>query len=93
MDFSLVLVIAVAVAGAVWLVDLIALRGKRKARLASAEASIEGELDGESRQKLMRDPWPVDYAKSFFPVLLLVLVVRSFAYEPFRFLRARCCRR
>ncbi|MEC9374750.1 MAG: signal peptidase I [Pseudomonadota bacterium] len=26
----------------------------------------------------------VDYSRSFFPVLLLVLIVRSFAFEPFR---------
>ncbi len=29
-------------------------------------------------------PVLVDYAKSFFPLLLLVLVLRSFCYEPFR---------
>lgn len=31
-----------------------------------------------------REPVPVDYARSFFPVILLVLVLRSFLYEPFR---------
>jgi len=31
-----------------------------------------------------RDPLLVDYAKSFFPVLLIVLVLRSFIFEPFR---------
>ncbi len=30
------------------------------------------------------DSWPVEYAKSFFPLLLLVLVLRSFIFEPFR---------
>jgi signal peptidase I len=29
------------------------------------------------------EPWPVDYAHSFFPVLALVLVLRSFLAEPF----------
>jgi signal peptidase I len=31
-----------------------------------------------------RVPVVVDYARSFFPVILLVLVLRSFLYEPFR---------
>lgn len=31
-----------------------------------------------------REPVLVDYARSFFPVILLVLVLRSFLYEPFR---------
>ena len=26
----------------------------------------------------------VEYARSFFPIILLVLVIRSFLYEPFR---------
>jgi len=30
------------------------------------------------------DSWPVEYARSFFPLLLLVLVLRSFVFEPFR---------
>lgn len=31
-----------------------------------------------------REPTVVEYARSFFPILLLVLVVRSFLFEPFR---------
>ncbi len=31
-----------------------------------------------------KDPVVVDYSRSFFPVILLVLVLRSFLYEPFR---------
>ena len=30
------------------------------------------------------DPWYVEYAKSFFPVILLVFVLRSFLIEPFK---------
>jgi signal peptidase I len=32
----------------------------------------------------LRDPWWVDFSRSIFPVLLIVLVVRSFVVEPFR---------
>jgi signal peptidase I len=31
-----------------------------------------------------REPVLVEYAKSFFPILLIVLVLRSFLFEPFR---------
>ncbi|WP_020394555.1 signal peptidase I [Thiolinea disciformis] len=30
------------------------------------------------------EPWYVEYARSFFPVLLVVLLLRSFVFEPFR---------
>ena len=33
---------------------------------------------------LIREPGTVDYARSFFPVALVVLVLRSFIFEPFR---------
>lgn len=36
------------------------------------------------REKNANEPTWVEYAKSFFPILLLVLVIRSFVAEPFR---------
>ena len=30
------------------------------------------------------EPWYLDYARSFFPVLLLVFLLRGFVAEPFR---------
>ncbi|MCI0510344.1 signal peptidase I [Chromohalobacter marismortui] len=84
MDFTLLLVLAVAITGVVWLVDIAWWRRARRARLAKAEAQVEGELDTATRDKLAKEPWPVDYARSFFPVLLIVLVLRSFVVEPFQ---------
>ena len=33
---------------------------------------------------LYREPMPVEYAKSFFPILFAVLLLRSFLFEPFQ---------
>ena len=30
------------------------------------------------------EPWLVEYARSFFPIVLIVLLLRSFLAEPFR---------
>jgi signal peptidase I len=41
----------------------------------------------ESRRKargVTREPILVDYSRSFFPVIVIVLLLRSFLYEPFR---------
>ncbi|PWW38238.1 signal peptidase I [Chromohalobacter israelensis] len=84
MDFSLLLVLAVAITGIVWLLDIVWWRRARRARLATAESQVDGELDAATRGKLAKEPWPVDYARSFFPVLLIVLVLRSFVVEPFQ---------
>jgi signal peptidase I len=38
----------------------------------------------EVQQGPGREPWWVEYSKSFFPVILLVFVLRSFLVEPFK---------
>lgn len=74
LDFALLLVIAVAVTGVITLLDTLWWRPARRARGAAAAQEASA----------VRDPWPIDYARSFFPVLLVVLVVRSFVVEPFQ---------
>jgi len=69
LNFPLILVIATVVTGVVWLIDAIAFAPKR--RLAARGGEV-----GE--------PILVEYARSFFPVLAIVLVLRSFVFEPFR---------
>jgi signal peptidase I len=71
-DFALVLVVLTSLTGFVWLVDSLLFRQKRMDR--SVQKS--GELP--------RDPVIVEYARSLFPVLLIVLVFRSFLFEPFK---------
>lgn len=65
-DFSLVLVILVAVSGFVWVLDALLFAKGRKAANRTDE------------------PVVVEYAKSFFPVLFIVLLMRSFLVEPFQ---------
>lgn len=70
-DFAAVLVVLTVVTGAIWMLDALVLE-PRRARNGSAPAAIA---------KL---PWYIDLSKSFFPVILAVLILRSFVVEPFR---------
>jgi signal peptidase I len=72
MDFALIITMLTLASGVVWLLDKVWLRRRRRARVEAGEASS----DQPSR--------PVEYATSFFPLLLLVLVFRSFLFEPFK---------
>ena len=69
-DFALVLVIATVVSGAIWLYDIYVWAPQRK-----LAAGGDGEI---------KEPVIVEYAKAFFPVILIVLLLRSFLVEPFR---------
>jgi signal peptidase I len=68
-DLALILTVLTAFTGVVVAVDRFVLR-KRDADTAVTPNRAVGTL--------------VDYSRSFFPVLLFVLVIRSFVFEPFR---------
>ncbi len=70
-DFALLLVVLSGVSGAVWLLDHLFFAAKRK-RTAEQEGAEE-----------YREPAVVEYSKSFFPVLFIILLIRSFLVEPF----------
>jgi signal peptidase I len=71
-DFALVLVVLTLFAGLVWLIDSLAFRQRRLDRAVRLDK-------GPAREPVM-----VEYARSLFPVLLIVLVFRSFLFEPFK---------
>jgi signal peptidase I len=74
LDFSLVLVVVVLASGVVWALDRYMLEPER--RRAAESQGVQAAA--------VALPVTVDYARSFLPVALLVLVVRSFIFEPFR---------
>jgi len=82
-NFPLLLVIAVAVCGALALLDLIFLAPRRRAAIASYQGQV-GDADAAVIDRLNKEPLLVEYGKSFFPVLAIVLVLRSFLVEPFQ---------
>lgn len=70
MDFSAMLTIATLIAGLIWAIDA---WGFKKARLARNNETTD-----------THEPKIAEYARSFFPILLIVLILRSFIAEPFR---------
>lgn len=78
-DFSAFLVLATLVTGVIWLIDALFFARGRRRRAASAGADGAGTVPSSRKEPLV-----VEYARSFFPVILAVLVLRSFVIEPFR---------
>src|SRR5690606_34555601 len=83
LNFPLILVIAVAVCGALALLDLLLLAPRRRLAIAAYEKQVSAP-DEQVLQRLNKEPLLVEYGKSFFPVLAIVLVLRSFLLEPFQ---------
>lgn len=84
-DFPTIMVLLVVVSGAIWIFDILVLAPRR--RLAVTPPAAGAGTDGPKAEALTQPrpaPKIVEYARSFFPVFLIVLVVRSFVVEPFR---------
>src|SRR5438477_9266037 len=84
-DFALLLVVLTAVTGVIWLLDhLFLLRGRKSRAQALAQAEGSEPERQQRAQEALREPVIVEYARSFFPVILIVLLFRSFLAEPFK---------
>ncbi len=68
-DFEFLLLVLTVVTGLIWLADIALL-----ARLRQQPAT----------SKTKKEPLLIEYSRAFFPVLLCVLVLRAFVFEPFR---------
>ncbi len=81
-DLELILTIGVLLTGGIWLWDSFFLAAYRKKR---KRYNTRGSSDAKDGQPpVHHEPWYIEYSKSFFPVLLIVLILRSFVAEPFR---------
>ena len=98
-NFALILFILMVVTGVIWCLDVFVLakarRRKADAALAEYDArraklSAEGIKADSGHQRAaieqaqLRQPTWVEYSGSFFPVIALVFILRSFLWEPFK---------
>ena len=92
-NFPLILVALVFASGLIWLLDSLLLAPRRQQAAAAVDTQFNHlELDPDSRDRAyimahntaVKEPLVVEYSKSFFPVLFVVLVLRSFLVEPFQ---------
>lgn len=67
-DFAVLLTVLTLLTGIGWLADKFWLGPRRRERFEGAD----------------RPGWLIDFARSFFPVIFAVLLLRSFVVEPFR---------
>ena len=99
-NFALILFVLMVLTGIVWCLDTFYLARLRRqaAGRALAEFDVRSAklmADGvkpdsnvnaraELEHRLLRQPTWIEYSGSFFPVIALVFVLRSFLYEPFK---------
>jgi signal peptidase I len=97
-NFALLLFLATVVTGAYWVAERLYFLPRRrqaaaefaqKAEQRRADLASSGitEVDGsiaEGQQRLLMQPWWLDWTAGLFPVIFAVFVLRSFLFEPFK---------
>ncbi|WP_113905990.1 signal peptidase I [Aliidiomarina celeris] len=82
--FSLLLVVATAFTGIVWLIDHWLFKPKREQAIAAVSAKTGTALTEEEARRAAPEPSIVEFSRAAFPVIAFILILRSFFYEPFR---------
>ncbi|MBD2781337.1 signal peptidase I [Xenorhabdus sp. 42] len=82
--FALILTLATLITGIVWCIERFKLAPARKKKLASLQEQAAGEEAQGALAKDLKKPSWLETIASVFPVLAIVLVLRSFVYEPFQ---------
>ena len=97
-NFSLLLFILTVVTGVFWVAERLKFRPQREAAARTLEEQdmarraelarlgidkVDGDLD-QAREKLLAQPWWLDWTAGLFPVIIVVFVLRSFLFEPFK---------
>ncbi|MEY3777906.1 MAG: Signal peptidase, partial [Pseudomonadota bacterium] len=97
-NFALLMLMAVVISGSYWLAEKFYFwpqRLKAVEQLERENAKRHQELTkmgidrvdtdtGEARDRLLMQPWWLDWTAGLFPVILVVFVLRSFLFEPFK---------
>ncbi len=97
-NFSLLLFVLTTVTLAYWLAERLHFQPARERAAATLAANdvkrreslaaqgiqrVDGDVEG-ARQEILRQPWWLDWTAGLFPVILIVFLLRSFMFEPFK---------
>jgi len=97
-NFALLLFLATVVTGVYWLAERLYFLPRRRRAAATYEQNLAQRkeelarqgisqtdaVDPKASERLLVQPWWLDWTAGLFPVILAVFLLRSFLFEPFK---------
>jgi signal peptidase I len=82
--FALILALATLITGIIWCIERFKLAPARNRRVEEARVKTDDQISGKDLARIGEpSPW-IETPASFFPILAIVFILRSFIYEPFQ---------
>jgi signal peptidase I len=95
-NFALLMLIALIISGCYWLAEKFYFLPQRQLAASKLDAETlqismkkmgmdRADHDvNEARERLLMQPWWLDWTAGLFPVILFIFILRSFLFEPFK---------
>lgn len=82
--FAIILTLATFLTGVLWFLEKFKWKPERQRKVEEVRKQTNGSIDGKILAEVGQPKKWVDSLASFFPVLFVVFVIRSFIFEPFQ---------
>ncbi len=82
--FAIILTLATLITGIFWCLEKFKWKPARQRKVEAVRQQCNGDIDGKILAEVAKPKGWIEGLASFFPVLFVVFVIRSFIYEPFQ---------
>lgn len=82
--FAILLTLATFLTGILWFLEKFRWKPARQQKVEAVRKQTDGKIDGKILAQVGQPKGWVDSLASFFPVLFVVFVIRSFIFEPYQ---------
>ncbi|MDF7671270.1 signal peptidase I [Orbaceae bacterium ESL0721] len=83
-NFAIILTFVTLITGIFWCLEKFRWKPARQRKVEAVRQQCNGDIDGKILAEVGKPKGWIEFLSSFFPILFIVFIIRSFLYEPFQ---------